>query len=180
MTKIIILIACILTLVSCSSTKPTNNKDKELSLTANNTTTIFDSPNGVVLIPGVWQTLNYEKSSGQQYYQNSEGVIIAIAKMPKKSYSFYKSSQKNYETIKTFTRWDREYREENNYKTKILVENSELEYQIWKYKDDNQIDNVYLYAGIDDYILNFLVYTDIWTETKKIEFLQETLSSNIE
>ena len=106
MTKIVILIAYIITLVSCSSTKPTNNKDKELSLTANNSTTIFDSQYGVVLIPGVWQPLNYEKSSGQQYYQNTEGVIIAIAKMPKKSYSFYKPSQKNYETTKAFTRWE--------------------------------------------------------------------------
>lgn len=39
---------------------------------------------------------------------------------------------------------------------------------------------MYLYASIDDYILNFLVYTDIWAETKKIGFLEETLSINKE
>lgn len=179
MMKVIILAIFMTFLVNSSTIAATNNDEDGNTLQEENTTTKYNSPSGVVLIPGVWLTLNYEKSSGQQYYQNEEGVIIAIAKMPKKSYSFYKPSQKNYETIEAFTKWDTEYKEQNKYKTIILVENPELEYQIWKFKDDNQIDNVFLYGGIGDYILNLLVYTDIWTETKKIEFLEETLRMNV-
>ena len=45
----------------------TKEAQSQHDLTAENTTTTVQTVGGVVLIPGVWELLNYEKSSGQQY-----------------------------------------------------------------------------------------------------------------
>ena len=47
---------------------------------------------GEVKIPGNWEQLNKTDDSGQTYLKNKEGVIIAIAQNPKKTYSFFKSN----------------------------------------------------------------------------------------
>ena len=44
---------------------------------------------GEVKIPGNWEQLNKMDDSGQTYLKNKDGVIIAIAQNPKKSYPFF-------------------------------------------------------------------------------------------
>ncbi len=45
---------------------------------------------GEVKIPGEWKQLNSMDDSGQTYLKNGNGVIIAIAKNPKKHTPFIK------------------------------------------------------------------------------------------
>ena len=62
--------------------------------------------------------------------------------------------------------------------SKRLLEEKDDAYIIWKFTDENEIDNVFLFGSVDDDILNLLVYTTNWEESKKITFLQEVHDLN--
>ena len=130
-----------------------------------------------VKIPGIWEQLNKMNDSGQTYMKNAEGIIIAIAQNPKKAYPTFKKTESDFENVKLFYKWDSDYYAENKFKTKLLKENSNQEYIIWKY-NDNKLDNVYLFGSSKDNFLNLLVYTDNWSEDKKITFLEELYKLN--
>lgn len=130
-----------------------------------------------VKIPGKWELLNTADSSGQTYLQNSDGVVIAIAQNPKIAYSFFNSKKSAFENVKLFYTWDSDYRKENNFKTDKIQENAKLEYVIWKY-NDGKLDNVFLFGSIKNNFLNLLVYTDKWSQTEKITFLESIYKIN--
>ena len=130
-----------------------------------------------VKIPGDWTQLNTMDDSGQTYLKNTDGVIIAIAQNPKKAYSFFKSNTSDFENVKEFYKWDADYRKENNFKTDKIKENAKEEYVIWKY-NDGKLDNVFLFGSSKNNFLNLLVYTDIWTESEKILFLENLYKLN--
>jgi hypothetical protein len=132
---------------------------------------------GEVKIPGDWKLLNTTDDSGQTYLKNNDNVIIAIAKNPKKAYSFFKSNKSAFENVKLFYIWDSDYRKENNFKTTKIKENSNLEYIIWKYNEQN-IDNVFLFGSVKDSFINLLVYTNDWSEDEKILFLENLYKLN--
>ena len=130
-----------------------------------------------VKIPGNWEQLNKMNDSGQTYLKNDEGVIIAIAQNPKNAYSFFKSNETDFENIKLFYQWDSDYYKENKFKTAKIKENAALEYIIWKYNDKKD-DNVFLFGSTKNNFLNFLVYTNKWSEDEKILFLENLYKLN--
>ncbi len=130
-----------------------------------------------IKIPGNWQQLNTSDDSGQTYYKNSDGIIIAVAQNPKKMYSFFNTKKSNFENVKLFYLWDSDYRKEEKLKTEKLKENSKLEYVIWKF-NDQKLDNVFLFGSVKDNFLNLLVYTNKWSEEEKIVFLETTYKLN--
>lgn len=132
---------------------------------------------GEVKIPGNWEQLNKMDDSGQTYLKNKDGVIIAIAQNPKKSYSFFKSNVSDFENVKLFYIWDSDYYKENKFKIEKIKENTELEYIIWKY-NDKKLDNVFLCGSSKSNFLNLLVYTNNWSEDEKIIFLENLFKLN--
>ncbi|WP_348811584.1 hypothetical protein [Flavobacterium maritimum] len=132
---------------------------------------------GEVKIPGNWEQLNTVDDSGQTYLKNKDGIIIAIAQNPKKSYPFFKSNESDFENVKLFYVWDSDYWKENKFKTAKIKENSKLEYIIWKY-NDKKSDNVFLFGSTKDNFLNLLVYTNNWSEDEKIIFLENLYKLN--
>lgn len=132
---------------------------------------------GELRIAGIWNQLNTMDDSGQTYLKNNDGVIIAVAKNPKKAYPFFKINKSDYQNVVGFYKWDSEYRKENHFKTVKIKENSELAYVIWKYADD-KMDNVFLFGSVKENFINLLVYTNSWSEIEKIKFLENTLQLN--
>ena len=132
---------------------------------------------GEVKIPGKWEQLNSVDDSGQTYLKNKDGVIIAVAQNPKKSYPFFKSNKSDFENVKLFYVWDSDYWKENKFKTEKLKEDSKLEYIIWKY-NDKKSDNVFLFGSAKNNFLNLLVYTNNWSEDEKIIFLENLYKLN--
>jgi C4-type Zn-finger protein len=139
--------------------------------------TTVKSNTGEVRISGIWEQLNKMDDSGQTYLKNSEGVIIAVAKNLKTSYPFVKKKKSAYENVKSFYKWDSDYRKANNFNTSTIKENSELEYIIWKYADD-KMDNVFLFGSVKDNFINLLVYTNKWSEVEKVKFLEAIYEIN--
>lgn len=131
---------------------------------------------GEVKIPGDWTLLNTVRASGQTYLKNDEGIIIAVAQNLKKSYPFYKANRSDFENLKTFYKWDSDFKKKHKFKTQKLKENSDLEFIIWKYKD--KLDRVLLFGSSEKNFLIFLIYTNQWTETEKIQFLENLYQWN--
>lgn len=131
---------------------------------------------GEITIPGIWIQLNTVHDSGQTYLKNDDGIIIAVALNPKKSYSFYKANQSDFENLKAFYKWDSDFRKKSNFKTQKLKENSDLEFIIWKYTD--KLDNVFLFGSSEKNFLSLLIYTNHWTENEKIQFLENVYQLN--
>ncbi|SEF69473.1 hypothetical protein SAMN05421847_0655 [Halpernia humi] len=132
---------------------------------------------GNVKIPGKWEKLNKSDDSGQIFFKNKEGIIIAIAKNPKNAYPFYQKEKSDFENVQEFYKWDSDYIKSNNIDTEKLKENSEKKYIIWKY-NDKKSDNVFLLGSVANNFINLLIYTDIWPEDKKIEFLENLYQIN--
>ena len=61
--------------------------------------TPLQTNSGEVKIPGEWQQLNTAEDSGQTYLKNSDNVIIAIAKNPKRAYPFYAKEKSDFENV---------------------------------------------------------------------------------
>ncbi|WHF51570.1 hypothetical protein QGN23_14270 [Chryseobacterium gotjawalense] len=138
--------------------------------------TTIKTNSGEVKIPGNWTQLNTVRQSGQTYLKNGDGIIIAIAQNLKKSYPFYKANRSDFENLKAFYKWDSDLKKKHNFKTQKLKENSNLEFIIWKYKD--QLDHVFLFGSSEKNFLNFLIYTNRWTENEKIQFLENLYQWN--
>jgi len=138
---------------------------------------IVKTKTGDVKIPGNWNQLNTADDSGQTYLKNNDGVIIAIAQNPKKSYPFFKSKKSDFENVKLFYVWDSDYMKESKFKTDKIKENSKSEYIIWKY-NDGKLENVFLFGSAKDNFLNLLVCTTVWDEDKKVLFLENLYELN--
>ncbi len=128
-------------------------------------------------IPGEWTQLNTTADSGQTYLKNNEGVVIAVAQNLKRAYPFYKKGMSDFEGVVAFYEWDAQWREENNFSTKLLKKNKKQTYVIWKY-NDGKLDNIYLFGSANDHFINLLVYTDQWDEATITEFLVKTYETN--
>lgn len=139
--------------------------------------TTVNTNTGEVIIPGQWKKLNTTEDSGQTYFTNTDGIILAIAQNPKKAYPFYKSGKSDFENVKLFYTWDSDYMIQNNFKTSKIKENRKSEYIIWKY-NDGKLDNVFLFGSIGNNFLNLLVYTDKWNEKEKVLFLENLYHLN--
>ncbi|MES2544225.1 MAG: hypothetical protein V4548_05020 [Bacteroidota bacterium] len=132
---------------------------------------------GVVKIPGTWTQLNTADESDQTYLKNNDGVVIAIAQNPKKAYPFFKPNKSAFENVKEFYKWDSDYRKQNKFKTEKLKESLKREYIIWKY-NDGKMDNIFLFGSTGSDFSNLLIYTNIWTQEKQIEFLENVYQLN--
>ncbi|MFN3195904.1 MAG: hypothetical protein ACE364_08150 [Chlorobiota bacterium] len=163
---------------SCSSQKQISKNKEKPNFNKDNTTSIVETSGGIIRIPGLWEPFHYDETSRQHFLRNPKGVIIGIAQNLQKAYPFFKKGMSGYNFIKTYTNWDIDYQNENGNNAKIIRSNIEDEYQIWTFKDKEEIVNVFLYGINGNYVLNLLVYTNDWEENKTIDFLKETYNLN--
>ena len=163
--------------VACLTSFTPENLSAQTTPDNSNTITTVKTDDGTVKIPGIWQKVTYEASSKQHFMKNEEGVVIAVALTSRKLYPFNSPKKTEKELATDFFKWDFDFRTENKFKTQKLKENTTENYIIWKYTE-NKIDNIYLYGCKSDLMVNYLVYTDTWTEQKKIEFLEDMYKLN--
>jgi len=159
------------------SAQQPSDSTKTLGPNSSNTTTVLDTDYGIIRIPGLWEKFSYEKDSRQHFLKNDEGVIIAIALTPMKLYPFYSASKNKSEIVSSFFKWEFDHRISIGFKSSKIKENDTENYILWKFSENN-IDNVFLYGVKSNLLINYMVYTNIWSEQKKIEFLEELYELN--
>ncbi len=164
-------------LTSCATQKTTTlvscdyNKNK-------NQTEYLVFPYGSVSIQGEWNRTSYNQISKQQFFQNSDSVIISVAFGPISKYEFNTdNSKKGFDFVKAFYEWDSDYFE-NNYRLnqEIIESNEKDNFIIWRVFGENNDTywNTYFLLGEKNNIAsNFAIMkTDKWTEEEKTNFLK--------
>lgn len=151
-----------------------------------NETDYFVIPYGSVTIPGKWRKTNYNSVSRQQFFQNSDSLIIAIAFNRFDNYEFnLYGEHKGIDFVKAYYEWDSKYfvdshglkREE----MKIDSVNGFMTYRIFGQIEKREFDTYFLIGEKIGNITNISISdTDKWTENEKLTFMQSLFISGKE
>jgi hypothetical protein len=162
-------------LLSCVPTKSTSvlygdNYDKNTDLTS---VTIL--PYGQVKIPGKWTKTDYNSSSRQHFFKDTDSVTFAIGLNPWDKYEFYKPEMTPNQFIKAYYEWDSNYwQEQTKGLLRIIKENTDRNFIIWNLKKEPNIDSYFLFGLKNKTVFNLYVTTDKWDEGKIAELLEKT------
>ena len=178
MKKVTIILLSIV-LFGCSTTRYTTTM---VSCTYNkkkNQTEYMVFPYGYVNITGNWERKKYNQVSRQQFFENSDGIIISIALGQCNKFEFNADgSKKGYDFVQTFYNWEKDYFSKTYGLSAIEIEkdesNSCLIWQLFGNYNDTEWNTYFLSVEKNGIFKNFSVQTtDKWTSEQKIDFLKQ-------
>ena len=143
-----------------------------------NQTDYFVIPYGSVSIPGEWSRTIYNQISKQQFFKNSDSIIVAIAFGPCNRYEFNATdSKKGFEFVEAFYEWEAEFYVNNYHLHQEKIESNEKDnYIIWRVfgeNNDRYWDTYFLFGERNGFASNFsIMKTNKWTEEEKVTFLK--------
>ncbi|MCD4819612.1 MAG: hypothetical protein K8S23_13065 [Candidatus Cloacimonetes bacterium] len=106
-------------------------------------TDYFVVPYGTVSIPGKWNKSNYNSSSRQQFFNNTDSVTISLSLDSCNEFEFNANKTiTGFEFVKSYYEWDSQFFIENfGLINKLLEQDPEKNYIIWrlqgKFNDEN-------------------------------------------
>lgn len=161
-------------MLSCSTTKTSTIVSHSYDQSTN-TTILTLLPYGGIKIPGNWRKTSYNEISRQHFFENEEGVSIAVTKNLQKKFPFYSSGISPHDFALKFFEWERDFYQKQGYTIKKIK--TESDYVIWSAtgKDAN---SVFLYGAKDKFAYNFAVLNNAWNRIRIIEFLIELFENN--
>ncbi len=138
-------------------------------------TTLINLPEGNIDIPGQWTKTKYYAVSRQHFFIDKDSTSIAVCKNLQEKYPFYKEHFTQIEFFENFYLWEKDHFEAQGFDIK---EHSTGEnYIIWTVTGNN-VNTFFLYGGKEKFAYNYAVYSDNWTEEKKIAFLKKLFDMN--
>jgi hypothetical protein len=134
-------------------------------------------PYGQASISGKWERTNYNSVSKQQFFMNSDSIIIAIAFAPYNKYEFNKDgTKKGFEFIKAFYEWEAEYFATYNFDVEEIESDSTNHFIVWRLYGNYKgtfWGTYFLFGEKNGFVKNFAVMTtEKWTREEKIDFLK--------
>jgi len=141
-------------------------------------------PYGSVVISGEWAQTHYNQTARQQFFQNSDSIIISVAFSPCNRYEFNQNnSKKGFEFVTAFYEWDSEYFVDNYRLNQEKIESNEKEnFIIWRAFGENNNtywDTYFLFGEKNGFASNFAIMTtDKWTQEQKVAFLKKMYLGN--
>ncbi len=133
-------------------------------------------PYGEIKIPGKWKKTGENKVSGQYFFVGQDSVRIAIALQPWDKYEFsYNNPDVTTDNfVRRFYEWDANYlKDKFSGQIGTVIENLEGNYIIWNLKNEQGLNDYFLFGLKGKIAYNFNVTTDKWDEDKKIKFLEK-------
>jgi len=140
-----------------------------------NVTTLTLLPYGNIDIPGQWTKTKYNAVSRQHFFLDKDSTSIAVTKNPQEKYPFDSDSLTDKEFAIKFFKWEKDFYEKQGFQ--IDEKTSGDNFVIWT-ANRNDANTILLYGAKDDFAYNFAVFTDNWTEEKRIEFLTGLFERN--
>jgi len=140
-------------------------------------TTLTIIPYGNIVIPGKWTKYNYNQTSKQHFFKDSDSTRIAVAKNPIDKYGFYSSELSKSELTNKWYKWEADFYTEKGIEISQLNRESDNEFIIWKAKS-TQVSNVFLYGIKSNFAYNFAVVAGNWTDKQRINFLTDLWDVN--
>ncbi len=145
---------------------------------AKNETEYFVFPYGSVKIPGKWEKTNYNSNSRQQYFQNQDSILIAIAFGKIDKYEFNVDGMKvGTEFVKAYYEWDSKYFLDTYGLQRQLLDQDSIKnfmvYRIFGQMESVNLDTYFLIGEHKGFTSNFSISnTDKWNENEKVSFLK--------
>lgn len=171
---------CALTFFSCSSTQRQEQEQLRVADRYDpnaDQTTLTIIPYGDIVIPGEWNKTEYNETSTQHFFTNSDSTILAISKNPHEKYPFYKESLNDSAFTAEYFKWDADFLVQQGYQTELVKDNQEKGYIIWRATAPG-IENTYLFGSKNKYGYNFMLASDSLRDEQKISFLEEMYVKN--
>ena len=160
--------------ISCSTTKTSMIVSDSYDQNKNITTLVL-LPYGNIDIPGQWTKTKYNEVSRQHFFDDKDSTTIAVTKNPQEKYPFYIETITNKEFVRKFFEWEKDHYKQQGFEIK---EKSKSEnFIVWTVKGKNT-NTIFLYGAKDGYAYNLGVFSDNWTEEKRIQFLKNLFVKN--
>ena len=146
-------------------------------------TSYFVYPFGSVMIPGKWEKTTYNSASRQQFFQNSDSVLISVIFSRFDGYEFNQDgAKKGYDFVKACYVWESDYFEKTlGLQHEILEENEGKQYMIFRIygSTDGTKVNMYFLLGEKNGNVSYfsLSRAEKWTEERRLEFLRGLLNN---
>ena len=143
-----------------------------------NQTDYFVLPYGAVTIPDKWEKTIYNSISRQQFFINTDSIIIAVAFGPYDKYEFNADKpKKGIDFVLAYYEWDSKYFVETYGFQRDFIEKDSIRnfvvYRIFGEFEKAKIDTYFLVGEKNGFVSNYSVMdTDKWTEKYKIDFLK--------
>jgi hypothetical protein len=165
-------------LTSCKTTQTSmiigDNYDEKT-----NKTTLTLLPYGNVVLPDKWTKTDYNQSSRQHFFQNTDTTTVGVAKNPKEKYPFFKGNQADYEFVIEFVKWDTDYWKKQGVKVITIEEKSEKGYILWQaIHEEKDINMIFLFGAKSGLAYNLSGTSKNWTEEKIKDFLVDLYLNN--
>lgn len=131
-------------------------------------------PYGEVSMAGKWDKTSYNSISKQQFFVNSDSVIIAISFGLCNKFEFNAdNSKEGFDFIEAFYEWESNYFvDKYGLKSRIIEKDTTNNFILWNLFGDNY-DTYFLFGEKNCTISNFSINaTEKWDEKDKVQFLK--------
>ena len=182
--KLSLLLSAIVFLAGCRTSSPSRYSSTIVGgeyEESKDSTSYFVFPYGSVMIPGKWEKTTYISASRQQFFQNSDSVLISVIFSRFDGYEFNQDgAKKGYDFVKACYEWETDYFEKTQgLKHIIIEEDKEKNYMIFRVYDASDKANVNTYFLLGEKNGNVSYFSlsraEKWTEERRLEFLRGLL-----
>ena len=182
--KLSLLLSAIVFLAGCRTSSPSRYSSTIVGgeyEESKDSTSYFVFPYGSVMIPGKWEKTTYISASRQQFFQNSDSVLISVIFSRFDGYEFNQDgAKKGYDFVKACYEWESDYFEKTlGLQHEILEENEGKQYMIFRIygSTDGTKVNMYFLLGEKNGDVSYfsLSRAEKWTEERRLEFLRGLL-----
>ncbi len=145
-----------------------------------NETTLTLLPYGNIVLPDKWKKINYNSTSKQHFFENSDSTTVAVTKNPREKYPFYQATQTDKDFVTKFVKWDGEFWEKQGLTVKKINDKSDNGYIVWQAikGDSNNVNTLFLFGSKSGYAYNFSGTSKSWSDQKIEEFLINLFNTN--
>lgn len=141
-----------------------------------NQTSLTLLPYGTITIPGQWTKTSYNEVSRQHFFIDTDSTSIAVTKNPQEKYPFYRDNLTDVEFAEKFFEWEREFYEKRSFLIDRQGEEGQ-NYVLWKASGENA-NTLFLYGAKNGFAYNFAVFSDNWSDEKRVEFVKKLFEEN--
>lgn len=140
-------------------------------------TTLTILPYGDIVIPGKWVKTDYNETSTQHFFTNSDSTVLAVSKNPHEKYPFYKKNLNDSSFVSEYFKWDADYLVKQGYVTKLIKDSSGNGYVVWQAVAPG-LDYMYLFGSKEQFGYNLMLTSDQMNKVERVQFLEDVFLKN--
>lgn len=141
-------------------------------------TTLTILPYGNIVFPGKWKKTDYNPSSKQHFFRNTDSTILIIAKAPQDRFDFYTKNNSDKEFVAAFYKWENDYWLQQGLSSKLFNDQSDQGYILWQLFGQKASTTTFLLGSKNGYAYNLSTVSKIWNEKQQQQLLTDIFLTN--